>query len=55
MVQRIMLWLSVVVLVLGLWLLGFTPAEPKDLVAPRGTRGRRPCVVSVLPLRQRRN
>lgn len=33
MVQRIALWLSVVVLVLGLWLLGFTPAEPTDLVA----------------------
>ena len=33
MVQRMWLWLAVLVLVLGVWLLGFTPAEPKDLVA----------------------
>jgi hypothetical protein len=33
MVQRIGLWLSVVVLVLGMWLMGFTSAEPKDFVA----------------------
>lgn len=33
MVQRIAQWLSVVVLLLGLWLLAFTPAEPKDLIA----------------------
>jgi hypothetical protein len=33
MVQRIGLWLSVVLIVLVLWLLAFTPAEPKDLIA----------------------
>jgi hypothetical protein len=33
MMQRIGLWLSVVLLVLGLWLLAFTPANPQDFIA----------------------
>jgi hypothetical protein len=33
MLQRIGLWLSVVLIVLVLWLLAFTPAEPKDFIA----------------------
>jgi flagellar biosynthesis component FlhA len=33
MVQRIGLWLSVVLIVAVMWLLTFTPAEPKDFIA----------------------
>jgi hypothetical protein len=33
MVQRIGLWLSVVLVVLVMWLLAFTPAAPKDFIA----------------------
>jgi hypothetical protein len=33
MARRIGLLFAVVLLVLGLWLLGFTPAQPTDLIA----------------------